>query len=107
MQDVFGMSCEPRRFAPHRFGYVAPMLWATIFAALGLHLLVEFVFLADLADPASILSVLMGMAAVLLTLTPVVALLARRARRAWSTTLTPPMAKTGRSGGSAIASGPG
>ncbi|WP_448189039.1 hypothetical protein [Azospirillum sp. sgz301742] len=108
MQDVFGTSCEPRSTrhpamsgGPRRFGYVAPTLAATVFAALILHLLAELASRLDAGDPAGAVAVLLGVAAVLVTLMPFAVLFALRARRAWLATMTP----DARSGGSALVSG--
>jgi len=109
MQDVFGMSCDPRP-ARHpatngggvrRFAYVAPTLAATFFTALILHLLVELGSRLDVGDPAGAVSVLLGAAAVLVTLLPFAVLFALRARRAWLGGMT----ADGRPGGSALVSG--
>lgn len=101
MQDVFGMSCEPRstRYpasnhpalsgGPRRFAYVAPTLAATVFAALILHLLVDLASRFDAGDPGGAVSVLLGVAAVLVTLMPFAVLFALRARRAWRAAMTP------------------
>jgi len=108
MQDVFGMSCDPRpaRYPAtsggvRRFGYLAPTMVATVIAALILHLMVELGSRFDADDPAGALSVLLGMAAVLVTLAPFAILFALRARRAWLAGMTP----DGRPQGPALASG--
>lgn len=101
MQDVFGMSCEPRSTrrpatnhpalsgGPRRFAYVAPTLAATVFTALILHLLVDLASRFDAGDPVGAVSVLLGAAAVLVTLMPFAVLFALRARRAWLATMAP------------------
>lgn len=113
MQDVFGMSCEPRSTrrpatnhpasngGSRRFAYVGPTLAATVFAALILHLLVELASRFDSGDPGGAVSVLLGAAAVLVTLMPFAVLFALRARRAWRATMTP----DARPGGPALVSG--
>lgn len=113
MQDVFGMSCDPRparlptapggavrRFA-RRFAYVVPTLAATVVTALILHLLVELGSRLDAGDPGGAVSVLLGVAAVLVTLLPFAVLFTARARRAWLAG----MAHDDRPGGPALVSG--
>jgi len=96
MQDVFGMSCEPRSTRHpasgggcRRFAGVAPTLAAALTAALILHLLADLASRFDAGDPAGAVSVLLGMAAVLGTLLPFVVLFALHARRAWLATPAP------------------
>lgn len=107
MQDVFGMSCDPRS-ARHpvaggarRFAFVAPTLAATVIAALILHLLVELGSRLGAGDPAGALSVVLGVAVVLVTLLPFAVLFAQRARRAWLAGMAP----DGRPQGPALVSG--
>lgn len=111
MQDVFGMSCDPRPArhaatdgAPRagaRLSCVGPMLAATVIVALLLHLLVEFVLRIDPDDPMGVLSVLLGIAVVLVTLLPFALLFAQRARLAWRIASAP----GGEAGRSALLSG--
>jgi len=97
MQDVFGMSCDPRPARhPARNG-----AGVRRFAYVILHLLVELGSRLDSGDPAGAVSVLLGAAAVLVTLLPFAVLFALRARKAWLGGMAP----DGRPEGPALAPG--